>query len=292
MKNLTQILSLSLILASPLAAMAEKGGGGSEYFYQSAGGAMEATGRLIMTSSEEKQKGNAADKESGQVFEAEFEYGLSEQFSVGAILGYSMIETDDGTTKGDQTGLNDLFVYANGASAVGGGALKYGLRLGFSPGDAEIESNGDENAYSGRNNLTWMIGYETKLAAAVVGAQLSYFMGLGDGDIDNAGNKLTYSGAERTMIALFYEQAIGADMQVGAALEWYTTTDIEVDPGNNKDEYVSPTQALVVYLPTKLGSGTLLPEISYGFTTDDKVSGNDIEDYSDLTFTIGYRLPL
>ncbi len=62
MKNLTQILSLSLILAAPLAAMAEKGGGGSEYSYQSAGGAMEATGRLIMTSSEEKQKGNAADK--------------------------------------------------------------------------------------------------------------------------------------------------------------------------------------------------------------------------------------
>ncbi len=79
-------------------------------------------------------------------------------------------------------------------------------------------------------------------------------------------------------------------MKLGASLDWTTTSDTKNETNSTTDENLTPTQTLNVYLPTKLGDGTLLPQLSYVMTTDDKVGTADVDSFSFTALSVGYRM--
>lgn len=282
----------ALFIAAPMMANASEGsGGGSEFFHQAEGGKHQITPGLLYVSSSQEIGGAGKDKTSGFLLNFEYEYGVMPELAVGAAIGFKSFSNDLASgADTDTSGLTDLELLVKGTMPAGPGALKYGATLGISPGDAEVKSNGDRNAYSGGMELTPYVGYEYSMAPCVMGAKLSVDIGLSDRTTDSSGTKTKESGADETTIALFYEHEFSSDMKLGGELDWVTTSDTKDEDTGAKTENISPTQKLRVYMPMTMGNGTLIPEFTYGFTTDDKVGGADIDSYSLMALGASYRM--
>jgi len=283
---------ISLLVMLPLAAFAK--GGGSEYFYQASAGKQDVTPRLTIATTETEFDSGSKTEASANVLSAEYEYGWMEGLSVGGALAYTASgDYDNGTSDGDVSGLNNLEAFVKASLPAGPGALKYGAALSLSLEDSEFESNGDTNAATGGHDLEPYVGYEMSSGSCTYGAKLALEVGLTDRTIkDTVGTTADHSGKEDTTISLFYEHKFSEDMLLGASLDWVTTSDSKNEDTGTKTESLSPTQVISVYLPVKLGGGTLLPAIAYGITTDDKVGANDVDSYSALALTVGYRIEL
>jgi hypothetical protein len=284
---------ISLLVMLPIAAFAEgAASGGSEFFYQSAAGKQDVTPSLQMNSQSEEVGGGAEDTTDTTVLRAEYERGIQEGLSAGVALGYVVSgENDDGTTTTDITGLQNIDVFVKASMAAGPGALKYGANLSLSPGDQELD--GDElNAYTGGHSLTPYVGYEMASGACTYGAKLAVDFGLTDRTLVVGATDTEYSGGEDTTISLFYEHEFNADMTLGASLDWVTTSDTTNETSGGDTENISPTQVISLYLPTKVGSGLLLPELEYGMTTADQVNNADVDSYNQLNIKVGYRIEL
>lgn len=289
---------ISLLVMLPLAAFAKgeshssgASSGGSEYFYQSAAGKQDVTPALALNSTNTKFKGGTKDKTSTTEVSGEYERGVMDGVSVGGKLTYTVSGTVDTGTSADKKGLNDLEAFAKATMPMGPGSLKYGGTLGINLADKETKTNGDQNTATGRMSLTPYVGYEYSMSPCIFGAKLSTEIGLGDGDVKTGSTTTTYSGHERTVVSLFYEHAFNADVSGGAALDWTTTSDTKPKTGA-AIENLSPTQTLRLYAPYKLSKGVLLPELDYGFTTDDKVGTTDVDSYSQLNIKVGYRIEI
>lgn len=281
---------ISLLVILPLTAFA-KGGDGSEFFYQSAAGKHELTPSLQMNSLEIEYTGGTKLTTDTNQLNLEYEYGLMEELSVGAALGYVFGgDYELLGTKGDISGLSNIEVFAKATMPAGPGFLKYGASLSLSPEDKETESNNDVNASTGGHSLEPYIGYEYAWDNCTFGAKLAVDVGLTDRTEKTSSGSTDYSGGEATTISLFYEHKFSEAMKLGASLDWITKSDLKNETSGGTTEQLSPTQLLSIYLPTSVGSGTLLPELGYGFTTEDKVGATEIDSYSMLNLALGYRM--
>jgi hypothetical protein len=292
-----KFISIALIAMAPTLASsvthAEDGGakgGSSEFFYQTEAGKQAVTPKFSFLTSSTQMNGAAKANVSGWSLGASYEYGFISEISVGVTLDY---RTEDTKTSGAQTttasGLDDLQLFVKANMPAGPGSLKYGAALGISPGDHKIETNGDSNNNTGGNMLTPYIGYEYDMAPCVFGAKLATDLRLGDATSKSGSISTDYSGNEKTTFSLFYEHSFSSDMKLGASLDWVTTSDTK-PKGGTAVEAISPTQLLSVYLPMTVAAGTLIPELQYGFTTDDKVSGVKIDTYNVMNLDVAYRM--
>jgi len=288
----------SLLLVVSTSAFAAEGGGeaGSEFFFQTHAGGQDLTPKITYFSESDKLKGAANTTDTtGFLVGAEYEYGVMEGLAVGAALSYESASVDDSTDY-DIKGLQNVELFVKGSSAAGPGAFKYGANLSLSPGDLEIDSNSDRNAYTGGHDLVPYVGYEYGMGAeSVFGAKLAFTLELGDKTVttDPGSVESKVSGGERTTISLFYEHQLAA-LKLGVALDWATVADVDSKTAGvtTTTEQVSPQQTLRVYTPMVVGTGTLLPELRYGFTTDDKRSSTDIDTYDRFALAVGYRIAL
>jgi hypothetical protein len=283
---------ISLLVMLPLAAFAK--GGGSEYFYQSETGKHDVTPRLSIDSSSLKYVGGSKATASANVLSAEYEYGWMDGVAVGAQLGYTFSgEIDSGTSTVDMTGLNNIEAFVKANLPAGPGTLRYGAALSLSLADSEVEANGDKNTATGGHDLVPYFGYEQSWDKCTFGAKLSLEVGLTDKTEDNNGTKTDFSGGEDTTIGLFYEHKFSEEMLLGISLDWVTTSDSKDETnGGAATENLSPTQVLGVYVPVKLGNGTLLPKLTYGMTTADEVGTSEVDSYSATSLSVGYRIEL
>ncbi|MCB0350081.1 MAG: hypothetical protein KDD38_02785 [Bdellovibrionales bacterium] len=284
---------ITLLVTLPVAAFAADSG--SEYFYQAGEGQHEVTPGFTYQTGNIKGTGFDVDI-TGTILGVGYEYGLMPELSLGAELSYSSVKSDDGTNSSTDSGLENIDLLVKATMPAGPGALKYGATLSFSPGDYTVDSSGDGNAYTGGHSLTPYVGYEMTADACTFGAKLSTEVGLTDeatDDENNTPNKSENSGGQQTVFSFFYEHKFSEDMKLGASLDWITTADDKVTPEGGTattSENLTPNQRLSVYLPTKLGEGTLLPTLTYTMTTDDDVDGTKYDSLSIIGVQVGYRM--
>jgi hypothetical protein len=277
-------------------------GAGSEFFYQSAKGAQDVTPEFTYYSSTIKSKTAAGVKTkletSGYILGAEYEYGFNEQWAFGGALAYQAFDVETTSTTSsdiDATGLKNIELYAKGTSPTGPGLLRYGGTLSLSPGDIEVKSDGDTNAYTGGHSFEPYVGYEMAKDKCIYGARLKLDFELSEKTQDNAtGADTEIEGAEKTEFAVFYEHLLKEDMRLGASFAWTTVEDVETKTGivKTKSDSVTPLQTISLYAPKTLAHGVLLPKFTYVLSSDDKINTTKVEDYSIWSLEVGYRIEL
>lgn len=279
-------LFIATLMLSSISAFASEGGSGSEFFWQA------GAGQTVIVPELEYQDGSVDGKTGGSSdynvtnISVAGEWGYTADMSFGAELKMVKEETDNGTTKTEDSGLGNIEFYMKGSSALSTGALKYGATLSLSPGNYEEDSSGDGNGYTGGHELIPYIGYEHK-GAITCGAKVSYEIGLGDRKVeDAAGNESDESGEDTLALAVFAETAHAAGTW-GASLTHAMTSDSE-DESGTKTEMPDQT-TLALYGDYGLSGETTLTG-SLGYTM---IGSTDvIDDGSGMTLLLGARFAL
>jgi hypothetical protein len=222
---------------------------------------------------------------------------LLDDVSVGAILGFAIngdYEDTTTSTRGDISGLKNIEAFVKASMPAGPGTLHYGATLSLSTSDKEIDAYGDINATTGGHSVVPYVGYEQSSHKSNFGGKLSFGIDLADRSVDDDGTKREVTGGEVTVLSFFYEHNLNEQLLIGAAADWITTsdTDTKTVSTTTTSENISPVQLISIYLATKLGAGTLLPELEYGFSTDERVNNQEVDSYSQMNIKIGYRIEL
>ncbi|NJL25819.1 MAG: hypothetical protein HC902_12015 [Calothrix sp. SM1_5_4] len=178
MRNST-LLSLLLLALTTATAHASNG---SEYQWQTPADKMELTPELSYQSFEFKNKTSGGSDSTGLTETLKFEYGISEDYSAGAILSHSSTEIKpSGGSKRTASGLHDLGLFFHGRAPMMAGSLRYGIDTEFALAKAKMESNGDENVASGGIALAPFVGFEMGSETSTYGARLAYHFTLANG---------------------------------------------------------------------------------------------------------------
>lgn len=214
---------------------------------------------------------------TGWVLEAIYEHGLMENLSLGISVEYQSADTDDGTTTADYSGMGDIHVLLKGRHGLGAATFRFGADLQLSPGDAEVDVNGDaSNVYSGQHSITPYVGVDFGGGPVTFGAKLSRGINLTDQvtSYDGGSPDDEESGGEATAFELFVEHR--ANFVLGGAFSYLTTADSE-DQDGNTSEAVNPTMGLRVYGAFDVAENmTLLPRLDY-IRLSDEQGGIDIK---------------
>jgi hypothetical protein len=212
----------------------------------------------------------------------EFEYGVLDWLSLGANWGFEETNIENPTGSHDYSGMRDFSVYARAFYGEGPFKLRYGAAFDFGSIAEEDASGRRSNSYSGRYQFQPYVGFDYRAGSSIVGARVQTELLIGDAKTELAtGGERTETGGNTTAVAAFYEYHQDAFL-LGGSLEYRTTTDAEgVEPGGGTTdaEFVS------VFLIEAYGAFQvsenfdLIPILTYGTTTDDQLSGSDINEF-------------
>lgn len=240
MKSFAAIIAAVGFVASVHAETAVK----SEYFYQTAADKNQGTVAVDYMDSTTKRKNPStyADyKKSLTPLTLRYERGLTEEWSVGAQLGYLLGGKGDmsGSTAGDSydiKGMSDLVVYMRGQHGIQSNmSIHYGLDLGYSLGKAKTKATTaggtTESTYqTGGIGITPYVGVAYAMDSHIFGARLTTGFDLGDRKLDNEDATGTtsskVSGMHTTKLAAFYETAALSGI-VGAELSYSGTSTLK-----------------------------------------------------------------
>jgi hypothetical protein len=283
-----------IIIAASLAALAAHAEGqasGSEQLHQAGAGANEGTATLSYESEKIEFKGGGDFKVKGETLGLQYEHGLNEMLSLGGKISYdSLKNSTTGSSDTDRTGLEDIDLFLKGNMAAGPGTFRFKVDLTVTPEDSKTKSNGDTNAASGGNNLAPMVAYELPMGPGIGGAYLSTEVDIGKGKTTvSGGSSDKFKGGNSTIFGLFYENPLDAGNMIGGNLEYETVSDSTFDTAGTQDN-LSKTITLSVYSKHAVGSGFLLPRLSYATSSDDKIQGLDIDSASGFKLDVGYRM--
>lgn len=268
---------LAVFLFSAVSAFAqesEKSTSRSEYLHQAAGGVFEVTPTIALKTAKVDYK-DPSDNDSDSVevpLTVKGEYGFSDLFSVGAILGVGAGVTnyDDCSSSCDDRhrGLYDPVLTANFRIPLGVGAVRFGTDLSFSLGDHKIEADGDSNLASGGTVLTPYAGYEAILGSHGFGGKLRHQAVRTDRNYSveqssGGTNKYKIKDGEQTYLDLFYEYSFPKIVAIGTALEFTHSAESKSGSTKNNDKYNAVD--VNVYVPLRFNSKiTLVPSLSFG----------------------------
>lgn len=271
-------LIATLMLSSVSAFAADHG---SEYFWQAGAGQTYIVPELEFFDGSVDLKGGGDVDTKGTNISVAGEWGYTADMAFGAEL--TMVKQETGDT--EDSGLGNIELYMKGNHALTTGALKYGVALSISPGNYEIESNGDGNGYTGGHALVPYIGYEHK-GDITCGAKISHELGLGDKTWEQGGAEADVKGADTTALAIFAETAHSAGTW-GASLTHAMTSDYEFEDGSKEE--ISDSTTLAVYGDYGMNEGTTLTG-SLGYSM---IGSTDaIDDGSAMTLLLGARFAL
>ncbi len=272
------VFTVAAILLAANVATAADNADISEFHQHAMAGQKQLTPSIMYNTSNQDATGGSI-KTSGFDFGVEGEWGVGERLSAGAEIGYLMGEAEQGSTKIDVAGLQDMTLFVRGSNEMGAahGHLAYGLNLGFSLGDAEQKANGDLNAQTGGMSLSPYVGYEMPVGPGVLGGQVNYTWRGERTTKDNTSTPATTSKTEdghSTGLAAFYEYDWSAENSVGVALTYGMTGNTKSGTTTNTDEETA--MGVNVYAPMMVGDGmTAIPMLQWISHDPDATGAND-----------------
>lgn len=218
-----------------------------------------------------------------------YERGLNENYAAGIELGYTAGEYEEGGTQVDRRGLNDVSVYAKGRKAwQSNSTLYYGVALGVSPGDQELDVD-EQDANTGGNNLVPYVGYQWLMGSNVLGVRAVTEIGLGDRTVVDQGNEVLESGSDETAANVFYEIPYDeAKGRLGLAAGYIYTSSLERDGTVAFDGYNS--MGFSVYSPYRITQeATVVGSVNYTNVLTDNISGVNLESGGNLAVNLAGR---
>lgn len=278
---LRSLFIATILFAGAAQAAADKQG---EFFYQTPAGQSALTPHVGYTSMTLARTGATSDsKASGFALGAEYEYGLNEQFALGATLSYLSLEWD-GTPKLKNSGLVDPQVSLHGRSAMGWGYLRYGadLGLGFEK-QKTASSSQDGNVASGGFSLNPYIGADIATTTdGIIGGRINYNY-LMERTVDSgSGSDGKRKEGNELGLSVFYEQFF-ADMLIGGSYK-YTSYAATKDENDAEYEKSGSMSAIALYSNIPMGGWELIPQFDYS------LSKADYDKYNVMTFSVAARM--
>ena len=276
MKSFAAILAaLGFVASSAFAETAVK----TEYFHQAPMDKNEGTAGLSYSDMKSKSKTAGVQDTTLTLMPLTLRYerGLTEEFSVGAELGYMI--SGKGKAAGDDydvKGMSDLTVLFRGQHGIQSNmSVHYGIDLNASLGKNEVKLTGTDQTeatyQTGGMGMLPYVGMAYAMDAHIFGAKLSYGMDISKDKVDRKATTTTsqeLAGGNRTELALFYETAVSGTI-IGGELAYYdigsvktTTTSTTPNTETTTNGYYG--NSLMVYAAHDLNeTTTLLGNISY-----------------------------
>jgi hypothetical protein len=287
---------LVLLLVLPMTAMAAAKGSSSttssEKYYQTEAGKSDITFNIGYSRGNAKISGvtiHTKDLNLG----AEYEQGANETFAWGVGVGYETLKTEpSGLASTTQKGLNNIDAFMKSHTEAGPGQIRFKLTLSVSPDDHEIDTNGDENNFTGGHSLNPELAYEIYSGDNIFGAALSTEVGVGKRTVnDKSGaGKHKEGGDESTDLTLYMEHSLANHQMIGGEFTYETVSDTTYDDGTPDHDEASPVFALAAYGRLPMGSGDFLPFLGYVFTNDDSVGGQHLSYLNGWILQAKYRI--
>lgn len=219
------------------------------------------------------------DKEANNslfLFGAQAEYGISDMFSIWASSGYGVgtnsIENCPALTTCESTkssGFTDPIIGLDLRIPMSFGSLRANLNYSYSPGDYEIETDGDTNLYTGGSELELDLGFEASAGEGRrhwFGAEITYDLMSEDIRVDDKDTPSKYKVESKPDLGIggFYEFHL-PKLTIGGAFD-YTMSPESTKNTNGvktkqKDKFTSLgfTAYVPVFLTEKF---TLLPSLT------------------------------
>lgn len=270
----------------------------SEYFYQADTDNNVLTPELRYQSFSQEISKSKTDS-TGQNLNLSYERGLTDMYSVGAVLGYQTAQSETGTSTTDVKGLNDVQIFAKGRYAfVEDSSLHYGADLYFSPSERQqdlTKSDHEVDAATGGNKLTPYVGYQWLLGSHVLGTRLTTDFLLGKRSVSTKSlvgsnavtTKSKSEGGEETALSFFYE--IPHDMgAVGFEAFYMSVAETEVSDtkqGDGRNEI-----GLGVYSPYRFSeTATVIGDLTWSQWATSSQGGKDVDSTSDINVSVSGR---
>ncbi len=299
MKHLRLLCVLAVMAGSAMAQAIPQ----NEVFWQADTGEMVFTPKFEYSSSTITPENTTTDLEvTLPQTTLEFEYGITEMFSAGALVGYTFGQTAFGNTETDITGLNDIEFFGKGQMEIdSSSSFHYGVGLALGLSDSEIKAD-ETNVSSGRTTFTPYVGYIREIGPGFAGARASYQIHLTP---ESEVNKTTtpdseneYEGGAVFSLAGFYEMPmawgiLGFDLTYQSTSERVQTkaAGVGIPDADQNDNFSSIT--LGVYPTYKVSDMIeVLGRLSYGRFTSDEYLGADIDSTSLINVSVGARIQI
>ncbi len=237
----------------------------------------------------------------------QYEYGFNEMLSFGAELAYTFgtteVEAGGNTTESDTDGLEDIEIFAKGQMELdSNSSFHFGAALGLGLGDSETDEDGNDNRSSGRIGLTPYVGYVRNMGPGWIGARLSYqFFLTEESEVDKSqtpDQESSFSNGETLFLTAFYEMPmawglLGFNVQYQARSERKLTelNGAEQNDVSQNDDFNAI--AFTVYPRYKINDMiTLVGEATYGFLTNDELSGTNLDSSAIFSISAGARIQI
>lgn len=226
MKSFAAIIAALGFVATANAETAVK----TEYFYQTPAEKNQVTPELSYKETQTKYKLSTSGKDTTSLLPltVRYERGLTEEWSVGAELGYMLSGSGKSNTdKYDIKGMSDLDVFLKGQHGLQSNmSIHYGLNITVPLAKQKTkwttaEGTKEVTYETGRFWATPYVGMAYAMDAHIFGAKLSTQLDLANGKQETETNGTTTSNdiknAHKTQLSAFYETAMSGSI-IGAEL--------------------------------------------------------------------------
>lgn len=274
MRSISVILSATLTMFSLLLSANFAKAIEPVFFHQAKGQSIEISPTLLSVDHSYKIKGSSTTlKMNGLLTNIKGEYGISENYSTGLILGYGNYEmTYPGAPNQNSSGLGDPELFFYGNNGIGNGTLRYGASLFLPLEKSKVEGN-NSNIAMGGTKLQPYVGYDVALGSFLLGGKGSYDLLQTERETEinySDGTKTTLkgTGGETLTMTVFGEMPL-TSAQLGLAVGYSSTARTKTKTATTTTENANARTAYgaAVYGTLLMGNARLTPRLSYETAT-------------------------
>ncbi len=232
-----------------------------------------------------------------------YDYGLSENFSLGVAGGYSTSSSKTKTTWGGATiseteskndGLTNVGLNLGTRFSVDAFAVYLGVNASLSPGDRTYDATANKgNNYSGGTALSPYLAFSTKLGSSFLLGVGGAYSSLGDRTTKNTNptSETKTTGGNAIMGRLFAEFPMDG-WTPGLSAGYTTSEKTKTTTSAGTSEYDGSSAAIFSgYLTIRAGAGLdLLADIGYGKPDQTSSGGITVENAYSVSGGLALRL--
>lgn len=278
MRSISVILSATLTMFSLLLSANFAKAIEPVFFHQAKGQSIEISPTLLSVDHSYKIKGSSTTlKINGLLTNIKGEYGISENYSTGLILGYGNYEmTYPGAPNQNSSGLGDPELFFYGNNGIGNGTLRYGASLFLPLEKSKVEGN-NSNLATGGTKLQPYVGYDVALGSFLLGGKGSYDLlkTETEAEITSGGTKTTIkgTGGETLTMTVFGEMPLSSAL-LGLAVGYSSTAKTKTKTATTTTENADARTAYgaAVYGTILWENARLTPTLSYQTVTWEQTS--------------------